>query len=69
MRLTEKWSMSAEGQFIRDLDHGGHSTQAIGGAYLAWQPNGRVQLDFGAQAGLNHATPDLELYFGLSRKF
>ncbi|HMI18368.1 MAG TPA: transporter, partial [Sphingomonas sp.] len=69
VKLSEKWSMSVEGQLIRDRDPDGHSTQALAGAYLAWQPKDRIQLDAGAQAGLNHATPDVELYFGISEKF
>jgi hypothetical protein len=69
VKLSEKWSMSAEGQLIRDRDPSGHSTQALGGAFLAWQPRDRIQFDAGAQAGLNHATPDVELYFGISEKF
>ena len=69
VKLNEQWSMSVEGQLIRDRDPAGHSTQALAGAYLAWQPKRRIQFDAGAQAGLNHATPDVELYFGISEKF
>jgi len=69
VKLNEQWSMSVEGQLIRDRDPSGHSTQLLAGAYVAWQPKGRLQFDAGAQAGLNHATPDLELYFGISQKF
>ena len=69
VKLSEKWSMSVEGEWIRDRDPDGHSTQALAGAYLAWQPKDRIQFDAGAQAGLNHATPDVELYFGISEKF
>jgi len=69
IKLNEKWSMSVETQVIRDRDPGGHSTQALAGAYLAWQPRDRLQFDAGAQAGLNHASPDVELYFGISEKF
>jgi len=69
IKLSEKWSMSIEGQVIRDRDPSGHSSQALGGTYIAWQPKDRIQFDAGAQAGLNHATPDIELYFGISEKF
>jgi hypothetical protein len=69
VKLSDKWSMSVEGQLIRDRDPGDHSTQALAGAYVAWQPKGRIQFDAGAQAGLNRATPDVELYFGISEKF
>jgi len=69
VKLSEQWSMSVEGQWIRDRDPAGRSTQALAGAYVAWQPKGRLQLDAGAQAGLNRATPDMEVYFGISEKF
>ncbi|HWI86487.1 MAG TPA: transporter [Sphingomonas sp.] len=69
VKLGEKWSMSIEGQLICDRDPDGHSTQALAGAYIAWQPSERIQFDAGAQAGLNRATPDVELYFGISEKF
>jgi type 1 fimbria pilin len=69
VKLSDKWSMSVEGQLIRDRDPDGRSTHALAGAYVAWQPKDRIQFDAGAQAGLNHATPDVELYFGISEKF
>jgi len=69
VKINEKWSMSVEGQLIRDRDPSGHSTQALAGAYVAWQPKGRLQLDGGVQAGLNHNSPDVEVYFGISEKF
>src|SRR5206468_2627830 len=69
VKLNEKWSMSIEGQLIRDRDPAGHSTQALAGAYVAWQPKDRMQFDAGAQVGMNHATPDVEVYFGITEKF
>lgn len=69
VKLNEQWSMSAEGQVIRDRDTAGHSIQALAGAYLAWQPRDRIQFDAGAQAGLNRSTPDIEIYFGITEKF
>jgi len=69
VKLNERWSMSVEGQLIRDRDPAGHSTQALAGFYLAWQPRDRMQFDAGAQAGLNRSTPDVEIYFGISEKF
>ena len=67
--LSKRWSMSIEGELVRDRDPAGHSTRALAGAFLAWKPKEQLQFDAGAQAGLNHATPDIELYFGVSRKF
>jgi len=69
VKLNEQWSMSVEGELIRDRDPAGHSTRALAGAYLAWQPKDRMQFDAGAQAGLNHTTPDVEVYFGITEKF
>ena len=69
VKLNEQWSMSVEGQLIRDLDPAGHSTEALAGAYVAWQPKDRIQFDAGAQTGLNRDTPDVEIYFGISEKF
>jgi hypothetical protein len=69
VKLSDKVSASIEGQVIRDRDPGGRSTQVLGGLFVAYQPQDQLQLDLGAQWGLNRATPDLELYFGFSRKF
>ena len=69
IKLSAQVSMSIEAQLIRDRDPAGHLTQALGGVYFAYQPKGRIQFDAGAQAGLSHATPDIELYFGVSEKF
>ena len=69
VELSKHWSMSVEGELIRDRDPSGHSTRAVAGAFLAYKPQERLQFDVGAQAGLNRATPDVELYFGISRKF
>jgi hypothetical protein len=35
----------------------------------AWLANNNLQLDGGLNVGLNRATPDLEIYFGISRRF
>ncbi len=50
-----------------DPDHRVHSWSADAAA--AYQPSDRVQLDGGANLGLNHQTPDLELYAGASILF
>ena len=69
LEFSDTWSMSVEAQLLRDRDPSGHATQALGGVYVAYQPKDRLQLDVGAQAGLNHASPDVELYFGITEKF
>lgn len=69
MKFSDQWSMSIEGQLLSDRDPGGHSTHALAGTYIAWQPKDRLQFDAGTQAGLNHATPGIEIYFGITEKF
>jgi hypothetical protein len=69
IELSERWSMSAEGEVIRDRDPAGHSTKALAGAFLAWKPKERLQFDAGVQAGLNRATARVEVYFGVAEKF
>jgi len=69
MKLNEQWSVSVETQVVRDRDPAGHSSQALAGAFLAWQPRDRIQFDAGTQAGLNRNTPDVEIYFGITEKF
>ena len=62
-------SLGAELWARRDEDPDGHSTQAsvdLSGAYLVGRD---VQLDGGLNAGLNHATPGVEVYLGVSRRF
>lgn len=53
----------------RDRAPDGHVTQALAGLSLGWQVADETQLDLGANAGLNRDTPDMELYFGISRRF
>ena len=53
----------------RDEDPGGHSTQLLAGLSAGWTPNGNLQLDVGANVGLNRESPDVELYFGVARRF
>lgn len=69
--LTAAVSMSVEAQLIRDRDRdpAGHSTRALGEASLAWQAGSNTQFDIGAVAGLNRASPDLELIAGIARRF
>jgi len=35
----------------------------------AWLADNDTQLDGGVNLGLNRATPDVEIYFGMSRRF
>lgn len=67
--LGEDVTVTAELSLTRDRDPAGPSTEALAGLSLAWQPSHNLQLDAGANLGLNRETPDLELYAGISRRF
>lgn len=67
--IGDKLGASLELAAWRDRDPDGHSTQALAGLSLGWQVENETQLDFGANAGLNRDTPDIQLYFGIARRF
>jgi hypothetical protein len=48
-----------------------HIRQTMAGANLAWMVPGKtdLQLDVGANAGLNRQAPALRVYFGVSKRF
>ena len=53
----------------RDKDPSGHSTEWLAGLSAGWLVRDDLQLDAGANIGLNAAAPDLQLYVGISRRF
>lgn len=67
--FTDALSGTVELAAQRDRDPGGHETATLAGVSFAYQLGDRVQLDVGGNAGLNHNAPDVELYFGVARKF
>jgi len=67
--LTDAISASAEISLYRDGDPAGHSTEALAGLSAGWQPDDDLQLDVGLNLGLNAASPDTELYFGIAKRF
>lgn len=67
--LTKAVDATLEFQATRDEDPGGHKSQALASLSFAWQPKDGLQLDIGAIAGLNKASPDLELYLGIAHRF
>ena len=67
--VTQSVSSALELQAVRDRDPADHATQALASLSVAWQPKSNLQLDMGAVAGLNHASPDVELYMGIARRF
>jgi hypothetical protein len=68
-QASEKLNLSAElwGQW--DWDPAGTTRQATADVAAAYLVNKDVQLDAGANFGLNKQTPDLELYSGVSVRF
>jgi len=69
LKMSEAITTTAELQLLRDDDPAGHRTQRLAGLSLAWQPRGDLQIDVGANGGLDRDTPDVELYFGVARRF
>jgi hypothetical protein len=53
----------------RDEDPSGHSTEVLAGLSAGWMPSDDLQLDVGANVGLNGNAADLELYVGIARRF
>jgi Putative MetA-pathway of phenol degradation len=53
----------------RDRDPAGATTELLAGLSADWTPTENLQLDIGANAGLNRDSPDLELYIGVARRF
>jgi hypothetical protein len=68
-QATDKLNLSAEiwGQW--DWDPSGTTHQYSADAAAAYLLNNDVQLDAGANFGLNRDTPDVELYAGISKRF
>jgi len=60
--VGEIWTMT-------NFDPADRVTQASADAALAWLVGRRLQLDFGANFGLNRNTADVELYAGASVRF
>ena len=68
-QATEKLNLSAElwGQW--DWDPAGKTRQATADGAVAYLVNNNLQLDAGANFGLNRVTPDVEIYGGVSVRF
>lgn len=67
--LTSKLSISGELWGAFDFDPAGTTRQYSLDGSLAWLASNNVQLDGGANFGLNRNSPDLELYTGISLRF
>ena len=68
-QVSPKLNLSAEiwGQW--DWDPAGTTRQASADGAVAYLVSNSVQLDAGANFGLNRNTPDVELYAGVSKRF
>jgi hypothetical protein len=68
-QVTDKLNLSAElwGQW--DWGPAGTTRQASADSSVAYLLNKEVQVDAGANFGLNRQTPDVELYAGVSKRF
>lgn len=69
MAVTETLGATIEFQAVRDNDPAGRTTETYASFSLGFAPRDGWQLDAGIVAGLNAASPDVELYFGVSRRF
>lgn len=67
--LSDKLSATAELSGVRDDDPSGHSTELLAGLSAGWMAREDLQLDVGANIGLNEAAPDVQLYAGISKRF
>jgi len=67
--LTGRLGLTAELAARRDQDPFGTGTTALASLSLAYRPGADIQLDVGSVAGLNRASPDVELYVGVARRF
>lgn len=68
-QATEKLNLSAELWGGWDWDPSGTTRQASADGSVAYLLSNDVQLDAGANFGLNRVTPDVELYGGVSVRF
>jgi hypothetical protein len=67
--LAEPLTATVELSAQRDEESGGHSTEMLGSLSFAYLARPDLQLDVGANAGLSHDAPDVELYVGIARRF
>jgi hypothetical protein len=67
--LGEDLDATIELAIRRDEEPGEAATALLSGVSLAWTLGEAVQLDGGANIGLNADSPDLELYVGLAKRF
>lgn len=69
LKIGEAVTATAEYQVTADHDPQGYAVAHLSGLSLGWQLADNLQVDAGANAGLDRDAPDLEVYFGISRQF
>jgi hypothetical protein len=67
--LTGKLSIAVEYWRQDNPDPSGHIKQESGDVALIYAVNAALQLDFGSNTGLDKATPNEQVYFGLSYRW
>jgi hypothetical protein len=67
--IADRFSLAAELWTSQNWDPAGTVEQYSADAALIYLLNDNLQLDIGGNFGLNQATPDLQLYVGLSTRF
>ena len=68
-KLSSKITASVEYAITLDRDPADRHVEHVSGLSLGWQPSDNLQLDLGANLGLNHHADDAEIYFGISRRY
>jgi hypothetical protein len=69
LQASSHINLSAELWRQWDWDPSGTNRQATADAAIAYVANSNLQLDAGANFGLNRNTPDVEIYTGVSMRF
>lgn len=69
MAVSDAVGTTIEFQVARDEDPVGATTETYASFSTGYVPKEGWQLDIGVVAGLNAASTDVELYFGVSRRF
>lgn len=67
--LSDALGVTAEVAATRDRDPSGHSTEWLGGISAGWMVRQDLQVDAGANIGLDPTAPDLQLYLGVAKRF
>jgi hypothetical protein len=67
--INDRLNVSAELWGMWDWDPAETTKEYSADVAFAYLPNKNLQLDWGANFGLNRATPDMELYTGVSVRF